>query len=318
MLGFSLVDHLINCGHHVRGLVRRYPASERFPNGVDICQGDLGDRRALDRAVKEVDVVFHLAAKLHVNNPPPHLSSEFERVNVEGTRNLVASARSAKVKRLVFFSTINVYGNTENGSICDEETPLCPDSIYSETKAEAEKIVLQELPAVVLRLAAVYGPRMKGNYPKLLNALRKGRFLIVGDGLNRRTLVYEHDVCEAALLAAQHPNASGQVYNVTDGQVHNLNDVIAAMCAALGKKPPGMKLPKGLARNAFGFLEDISGLFGLRSPVGRATVDKLTEDLAVKGDKMRQELGFKPKYDLFSGWQECVRLMVEDESAATR
>lgn len=318
-IGSCLTEKLVALGYHVRVLLRKTPPQLALRSGhVEVLHGDLSESAVLKKGVQGTEVVFHLAAKLHLNNPAPALKKDFEQTNVEAARRLAVISCAAKVPRFVFFSTVNVYGCTEDGNVCDEQTPLNPQSWYAQTKADAEKLVLDETSAVVLRLAAVYGRGMKGNYPRLLNALRTGRFVMVGSGRNRRTLVYEEDVCQAAILAAQHPKASGRVYNVTDGQVYTLGQVIAAMSASLGKKPLGLRIPKGLTRNALGFFEDISGLFGLKSPVGRATVDKLTEDLAVKGDKIQQELGFRPSYDLLSGWQECVRVMGEDKSGAIR
>ena len=165
-----------------------------------------------------MNVVFHLAAKLHINDPSPQLAAEYRRVNVEGTAQLAEAARLAGVRRLVIFSTINVYGCSPPGALLDEQSPLCGDSCYAASKIEAEKIALTTLPAVVLRLAAVYGPSMKGNYPRLLRALQQRRFAFVGKGDNRRTLVHLEDVCAASLLAAEHPRAVGQIYNVTDGR----------------------------------------------------------------------------------------------------
>lgn len=306
VIGPILIDCLLSRGYTVRGLDVRSQQPDSFPENVnmDIC--DLSDEGALKEAVAGIDVIFHLAAKLHLNDAVSADKEDYKEVNVEGTRRVVEVAMNARVQRMVFFSTINVYGSSQQGSVHDETSPIRPSSWYAQTKAQAESIVLAGLPSVVLRLAAVYGPRMKGNYPKLLHALRKGHFFVIGEGQNRRTLVHIRDVCQAALLAAEHPDAVGRVYNVTDGQVHTLLEVIAAMCAALGKKPPRLRLSVAFVRPAFGLLEDGFRLLGWRSPVGRSTVDKLIEDLAVSGERMQQELGFKPTYDLFKGWRESV------------
>ena len=74
----------------------------------------------------------------------------------------------------------------------------------------------------MLRLGAVYGSRIKGNYERLLRALARNRFIPIGNGLNRRTLVYDKDVGRAAVLAVSHPAAAGRVFNVTDGEFHTL------------------------------------------------------------------------------------------------
>jgi UDP-glucose 4-epimerase len=82
----------------------------------------------------------------------------------------------------------------------------------------------------MLRFGAIYGARIKGNYSRLLNSLSRGRFIPIGNGLNRRTLIYERDVGQAAVLAAQHPAGTGKVFNVSDGQFHSMNEIIKTMC----------------------------------------------------------------------------------------
>ena len=159
---------------------------------------------------------------------------------MEGTRRLLEASEAAQVRRFVFFSTINVYGHSSVGCALDEQSPLRPESYYAETKVRAEEIVLaSRVPATVLRLAAVYGSRVKGNYARLLAALEQRRYVSIGPATNRRTLVHEQDVAEAALLVAKQARASGRTYNVTDGSTHDLNEIVQAMCLALGRSSPG-------------------------------------------------------------------------------
>ncbi|HMF56406.1 MAG TPA: NAD-dependent epimerase/dehydratase family protein [Pyrinomonadaceae bacterium] len=314
-IGSALVEYLLAENHSVHALVRKSSNREGLNKRVEIFEGELTDSDSLHRAVESVDVIFHLAAKLHINSPSASLRDEYRRVNVQGTQLLAEAARRAGVRRMIFYSTINVYGSCRSGETFDETSSLNPETIYAETKADGEKIVLEALPSVVLRLAAVYGPRMKGNYPLLLNALSKGRFVKIGDGKNRRSLVFIADVCAASLLAASHSSAAGKIYNVTDGRVHTLNEIIEAISAALDKRPPRLRVPVGATRALAGMFEDGARLFGVRSPVGRATVDKLNEDVAVSAKNIERELGFQPRFNLETGWSETVRLMREERAA---
>ena len=210
--------------------------------------------------------------------------------------------------------TIAVYGDS-TGQVLTEETPPHPETIYAKTKMAAEKIVLaakrpdgQPL-GTVLRLGAVYGSRIKGNYERLTHALARNRFIPVGNGLNRRTLVYDKDVGRAAALAVSHPAAAGRIFNVTDGEFHTLNEIIESICSALGRKPPRVSLPVGPTRIVAGLIEKGANTIGIKSPVTRETVDKYTEDIAVDGSLIQQELGFIPQYDLRAGWEETIREM---------
>ncbi len=306
-IGSRLVGRLVAEGERVR-VLDRAPAAG-LPAGVELISADLGDRAALAAAVGGTATVFHLAALAHVTDPTAEQLREYERVNVEGTRSVVRAARDAGVSRLVFFSTINVYGPTRPGEVHDEGSPLRPSSPYAQSKAAAERAALDAAPAVVLRLAAVYGSTVKGNYARLLDALRRRRFVKVGSGRNRRTLVHVDDVCAAARLAAVHPAAPGEVFNVTDGRVHTVSEIVAAMSLALGRTPPRFGVPAAPVRAGARLAEAGARAFGLRPPVTRALVDKYTEETAVDGGRIRRTLGFKPAYDLESGWRQAVAEM---------
>jgi UDP-glucose 4-epimerase len=274
--------------------------------------GDVTDAATVQRAMQGVDAVVHLAALLHIVNPPPALREIYERINVGGTTTVVDAAIKAGVKRVVLASTIAVYGPS-GGRVLDEESVASPGTFYGQTKLAAEKIVSTARRAdgqpfgTVLRFGAIYGSRIKGNYQRLVHALARGRFISIGDGRNRRTLVYDKDVARAAVLAMQHPVAAGKIYNVTDGQFHTVKDINLTICTVLGRKPPPLSIPIVPVRLAAGLLEDVAGLIGLRSPIVRATIDKYLEDVAVDSQRIQTELGFMPQYDLQTGWQETIQ-----------
>lgn len=313
-LGPSVVGALHQAGYAVRTLSLNTPAPALLPASTEIRLGDITDAATVRAAMAGVDVVVHMAALLHIPNPPAELRPKYEKINVGGTANVIEAAKQCGVRRVVFFSTIAVYGYA-TGQLITEETVPQPDTFYAQTKLDGEKIVLQarrpdgQPLGVVLRLGAAYGTRIKGNYRRLLQALAKRRFIPIGSGHNRRTLIYDQDIAQAALLALEHPQAAGRIYNVTDGEIHTLNAIIEAMCAALGRRYPRLSLPVGPVRWAAGMLEDVAQLVGRQSPIVRATVDKYVEDVAVDGSRIQRELGFTPAYDLASGWRETVAEM---------
>ncbi|MBM4331199.1 MAG: NAD-dependent epimerase/dehydratase family protein [Deltaproteobacteria bacterium] len=221
-----------------------------------------------------------------------------------------------KVKRLLFFSTIAVYGNS-GGQVLKEGAPTKPITFNEKTKLEAEQIVLNAKDSLgqpigtVLRFASVYGSRIKGNYRQLLESLAKGRFIPIGHGQNRRALVYDKDVARAAVLALEHPNAGGKIFNVSDGGFHTLNDIIRAMCEALGRPLPRISLPVAPVRYLASALEIAAKLMGRQPPIGRAIIEKYIEDIAVDSQLVQRGLGFQPHFDLRSGWRETVQEMRE-------
>ena len=313
-IGPRVVASLVEAGYRIRTLALDPPPRGLWPEDVEEQLGDITDHSVVHTAMRGIDAVIHMAALLHVVNPPPSLQAEYERINVGGTATVVEAARKAGVRRVVFFSTIAVYGDSAGG-ILTEDSPARPDSFYAQTKLAAERIVLaakradSRLLGTVLRLGAVYGGRIKGNYRRLLIALARGRFVPIGPGTNRRTLVYDKDVGQAAVLAAVHPDAAGRIFNVTDGQIHTMNTVIGILCDALGRRPPRWSLPVNTIRGLAGILEDGARLCGLSSPVVRATIDKYIEDAAVDGRQFCKQIGFVPRYDLASGWRETVAEM---------
>jgi nucleoside-diphosphate-sugar epimerase len=307
-VGPFLVSHLAGLGCRVRALVRNNATATRISAPVDLIRGDLGDFRTLRDASAGADYVFHLAARLHVNNPTSAHYADYVRTNVEGTRNLARASRQEGVKRFIFFSTISLYGPTREGETFTEESPLRPTSWYAQTKADAEQIVLSETPSVVLRVSAVYGPEMRGNYRRLFLALKRRLFVPIGPGHNRRTVVYVSDVCDAALAAAVSPEAQGQIYNVTDGSVHRFSEIINTMCCALGRRSPSACVPVGVARLAVQGIDGVLRLAGRNDRAGTRAFEKLLEDVAVNGDKIRR-LGFEPRVALQEGWRRMVAAM---------
>ncbi|NLB54800.1 MAG: NAD-dependent epimerase/dehydratase family protein [Lentisphaerae bacterium] len=312
-VGPKVVSALLENGFSVRTFSNDQAEIGLFPEHVDERVGDITDSVAVGEAVKGVDAIVHLAAVLHIVNPPPELKSRYYEVNVGGTKIIVAEAIKQGVKQLVFASTIAVYGESK-GVVLNEETPTQPDSLYGESKLKAEEIVLgamkknDEPLGTVLRFGAVYGPRIKGNYQRLVKALAKNRFLPVGKGDNCRSLVYVEDVARAVVLALEQ-GKTGKTYNVTDGKFRTVAEINAAICEALGKKPPCFYLPKSFVRLGVLFLELAFKLIRREAPITRVHLDKYFGDVRVDASKIQEELGFQAKYDLKNGWQETINFM---------
>lgn len=313
-VGPAVVEALCKTNAHVLAVARHKPPQGLLPQNAEFIVGDITQPSFVETVMEGISVVFHLAAKLHILDAPQELRPDYERVNVVGTKCLVESARKCAVQRLVFSSTISVYG-VSSGEIFDEASPPRPDGLYAESKVSAERIVLEawradgESLGCVLRLGAVYGPRVKGNYQRLVRALTQRRFIQIGDGSNRRALIHEKDVAEAALVAARHPEAAGRVFNLSDGQDHTMKEILEAICTALGRKPPRLRLPAQSIRALAGMMETTAGMLGMSFPVRRSTIDKYLEDVAVDSRSIQTLLGFSPQFDLVTGWKETIASM---------
>jgi nucleoside-diphosphate-sugar epimerase len=315
-LGPAVVRAFLSAEWDVRTLSRSSPAADAVAATVPHFSAEVTDQQALEHAMHGVDVVVHMAALLHVANPPTRLEHEYQRVNVQGTAAVMAAARARSVRRVVALSSICVYG--AQSGLLDENSAPAPDTMYAASKLQAEHEVLESRTstgaplAVVLRLAAVYGPAIKGNYQRLVEHLARGRFVAVGNGSNRRTLVFEEDVARAILLASTHPSAPGQIFNVTDGECHTVTEITAAIAAALGRRPPRLWVPLSLARGGISSVEALARVLARTPPVTRAALEKYTENVAVSGARIKETLGFEPVWTLTRGWHETIARMKEE------
>lgn len=299
-----LIRRLLARGYRVSALARNFsPVLDEFRNGdFRFIQGDITDAAVVKKAFGESDIVFHLAAKLHINNPSKASFEEYRAVNVGGTENLLNEAAKNRTS-FIYASTINVYGTSDGGQIFDENSPTSPDGIYAETKLEAEKNVLAN-GGTAMRLAAIYGRRMKGNFPRLCQAVINKRFIYPNSGLNRRTLIFDDDASEAFVSAAE-SNVAGQILNVTDGKVYTLKQIVETIAAASGKKAPKLHIPEKLSQITVEFLDGVLKIFG-KNPFAVQSLAKISEDIAVSGDKIQRMTSFRPQVSLEKGWRAII------------
>ncbi|MBF0234173.1 MAG: NAD-dependent epimerase/dehydratase family protein [Desulfamplus sp.] len=314
VIGPIVVNALLQAGLRVRTLSVDAPVSGMFPSIVENVTGDITNKVDVESVMQGVDSIIHLAALLHIVETSPDLRDKYELINIGGTEIVIEAAIKANVKRIIFFSTIAVYGHTR-GQVINEQSPTNPETFYARTKLEAEQIVLNAKRedgkplGIVFRLGAVYGSRIKGNYERLTHALAYHRFIPIGSGHNRRTLIYDKDVGHAVVLALSHPFAAGKIFNVTDGEFHTLNEIIESICFSLGRKLPKLSLPVDLTRTLVSLIEKGCSIINLKPSVTRAMIDKYTEDIAVDGSLIQKELGFIPQYDIKAGWEETIKEM---------
>ena len=170
--------------------------------GAEVIVGDLDDRHALERGCRSADTVFHVAGRVGVWGPP----EDFFRVNVGGTRHVIAACRDAKVPRLVYTSSPSVVYNGGDLAGVDESAPLCAAApcAYPTSKAAAEKLVLaandRGLATVALRPHLIWGPGDPHLLPRVFEKARQGRLRIVGDGANKVSVSYVENA--AAVVAS--------------------------------------------------------------------------------------------------------------------
>ncbi len=304
-IGSALALKLAEDGWKVTALVRD-PARAGFLKekaNVRIVEGDLADRNLMADAMRDCQVVFHLAAKVHAAPDTP--AEDFFRINVEGSRNVVAAAIESRVERFVLFSTVAVY--PESDELIDESTEEAPATAYGASKLVAEEIAFasDELKTTVLRLPVVYGVRDRGNVRKLIEAIRRRRYLIVGDGRNLKSMVAVENVVDAAILVANDDLAAGKTYIVADLRPYSQMEIAATIAELSGRGKPKSfpRWPLLLAGSAADVIGKVSGI---RLPISSDRIRKLSNNTIFSAAKIERELSFKPRIALREGLAKII------------
>jgi nucleoside-diphosphate-sugar epimerase len=322
-LGRPLVERLIADGVYPKLLTLPNDSSLNYSdNKVEIITGDLNSPDALDLLCLDCDLVFHLAGMVHSVPGTKAEEKEFFRVNVEGTRNLLEAAKKNWVKRVVFYSTVGVYGKDADFH-GDEHSPCKPGSVYAESKYQAEQLVLKSSndggpEGVVLRFPVVYGPLDRGNVAKLIKTIHSRLFFYFGDGNCLRSMISSRNAAEAAVRAAIELKAANEVFCVTDGRDYTMNELVDSICHALGTRWRPYHVPVSLA--------DLAGRFGdvLRKwahvpfPIDSDRVRKLSRPLTFSCEKAKKVLGYAPVETLEEGIKKEVEWLRGRETGGGR
>jgi nucleoside-diphosphate-sugar epimerase len=313
-IGGHLAQRLVQEGHQVRCLVR--PSSDTSLLGrldVEIAVGDLTSARSLAGAAEGCRYVFHCGA--HVSDWAT--AKEIARVNVDGTRNLLEASVGASVQRFVHFSTTDVYGHPGGPAIDETHAATRFRNWYAQTKLAAEAEVRRvdganDLDAVILRPATVYGPRSTEVIGEIARAIRGGNMLLVDGGRAVAGLCYVDNLMDAAVLALRHDAAPGHAFNVSDGLDVTWKEFTDGLAKGLGCSEVRWSLPYWVA-NGVGFsLEHGYRLLrrttNLKSAplLSRQAVQVMGTDQDFSNRKAREVLGWEPRVDYATGLEATV------------
>ncbi|WP_431064169.1 NAD-dependent epimerase/dehydratase family protein [Methylotuvimicrobium sp.] len=304
-IGQAMVKVLNEYDHDIRTLVRKqinvngHISLDLFKDNIpyELCEG--------------IDCIFHFAGKAHDLSISQKDEICYWHVNTEGTRKLLEAAHRSGVQSFIYFSSVKAAGF--NGQqLIDEQNHTPADTPYGQSKYAAEQLVLHGgfVPhPVVIRPSMVYGNTEKGNLPRMIDAIRKGVFPPIPEVHNKRSMVHVEDVVQAALLAAEKPEAAGQVYIVTDGHSYSTRQIYNWIREALGKPQLSLKMPLALLRAMAKVGDGIGKLRGRRFMFDSDALDKLIGSAWYSSAKIERELGFKPGHDLKSSLPEIVRYL---------
>jgi nucleoside-diphosphate-sugar epimerase len=314
-LGSHIVEQLRAAGEDVRVLVR--PGRDLaflHQQGVEIVEGDLHDADAVKRATAGASIVYHAAAKVSDWGP----WREFEAEAVTSTRNVVEACRAANVQRLLHVSSISVYGHPkiESAARITEETPLGQGfwmwDYYPRAKLIAEQIVREFPNTTIVRPSWLYGPRDRVTMPRVIPALLQQRAPIVGSGENYLNIIFVGDVAAGILLAANHPDAAGQAYNLcSEGEVKQV-DLLNALTDALSLPRVTKHVPYWLAIRWAFVLEALAKLLGRSKPptITRRAIYLIGRSTQYSTQKARTQLGWKPQVAIGEGVRRTLEWFV--------
>jgi nucleoside-diphosphate-sugar epimerase/SAM-dependent methyltransferase len=291
-------------------------AAELEAAGGRITLGSVLDAASIERALRDVNVVYHLAACQHEANVP---DQRFWDVNVTGTRNVLEASVKAGVRRFVHGSTIGVYRASKN-EITRDDSPLEPGHIYGRTKLEGEKAVrdyMGRLPAVVIRIPETYGPADR-RLLKLFKSVEKGRNVMVGAGSNLHHPIYVDDLIEVLVAAATRPEAAGKTFVVAGPKAITTREMVEAIGRELGKKGSSLTVPFGPMWLAALAMELTLRPLGIQPPLHRRRMNFFALSFAFSCDQARRELGFTPRVSFEEGvrrtadWYRGAALLPSD------
>ena len=309
-------DRIVRCLVH--------PSSDPAPlreisKQVEVVVGDITDAASLEPlfAGAQGATLFHSAAVIH----PTHGSGELMRVNAQGTRNVVAAASRARIRRMVHVSSNSPIGtNARNDQTFDETSPYAPYMGYGKSKKAAEEAVIAagakgDLETVIIRPPWFYGPGQPPRQSLFFEMIRDGKAPIVGGGENRRSMAYVDNICQGALLCEKVGAAKNQIYWIADRKPYTMNEIIDTIERVLEKDfgvkvaHARMRLP-GIASQV-AWLVDWAlqgvGLYQQKIHV----LSEMNKTIACTIDKAERELGYDPKIALEEGMRRSIQDLLD-------
>jgi len=282
----------------------------RYVSGMknEVVVGELGEKTDWSEALKNIDVVIHLAARVHImNDSVKDPLAEFRRVNTEGAIHLAKKAADASVKRFIFISSVKV-----NGELTSADHRFKPDDNYIPTdpyglsKYEAEQGLLgiaknTGMEVVIIRPPLIYGPGVKANFSSMMKWINRSVPLPFGAVHNQRSLVALDNLVNFIIHCIEHPKAANEVFLISDGEDVSTTMLLCKVAKAFGKKPRLIPVPVWLMTLA-------------AKLIGKGDVaNRLFGSLQIDRSKARELLGWTPVVTMDEQLKKTVDTYLEHE-----
>lgn len=269
---------------------------------VQVVEGDIREKGVLSRLPFEGSIIFHLAGEVEDR-------SLFYDINVVGTENLISLAAPARIKHFIHLSSAGAIGHPGKGKI-DETTPCCPMNEYERSKYEGERILAEyfgryQIPVTIIRPSTVFGEGSKSqSFLSWMRSIKNGTFRFIGKK-SYANYIYVGDVAEALLRVSKAGRTGKNIFILSDGKP--MEEFVHSAAEILNVEIPGTPIQRWFAFVVAGTLTPLANCFGKDFPLTVSRVRALTDQRVFSMKKIKEELGFQPRFGIVEGLQRTLR-----------
>ena len=293
----------------MRAVVREPSRNFSFPTRVETIVVDICHSLQTEEMARDCEAIVHLAAKVHAIDDSG-AGKDYEAVNVEGTRHILDAAVRSGVNRIVFASSVKVFGEETSGCVDETQVPD-PQTAYGRSKWRAEQLVSEYaerhgLTAVSLRLPMVYGPTKKGNLYRMIEAIDHGRFPVLPRLSAARSLLHVKNFVQAVFLCLRPPCFKRSAYIVADTKPYCVTDLYDWLRAGLGKAPPRWRVPIWVLKSGARCGDVLQAISGSPAPLTTERLTKLIGSAWYSSTSITHELGYQASYSFEKAVPELI------------
>ncbi|SFE26506.1 Nucleoside-diphosphate-sugar epimerase [Chitinophaga sp. CF118] len=268
---------------------------------------DVRNKESLRKIPKDTDIVILLAAE-HTDNVTP--TSLYYDVNVEGTRNVLEIMDEMNINNIIFTSSVAIYGLDKDEP--DEDSPADPFNHYGKSKWAAEEILREwhsrqpeKRTVMILRPTVVFGEKNRGNVYNLLKQIKTGRFLMIGDGKNKKSMSYVRNIVTFIKYWVDQGNKGYHVFNYADKPDLSTVELINVVYDKIGRHKSGIKIPYFIGYLGGIAFDILAKLSGRKFPVSSVRIKKFCSTTQFSASKIIN-IGFKAPYTLREGLERTI------------